>query len=137
MGNRDPGRKTWLDLADGAWVGREKSRREVLNEKGFIESVSVRANVRPDTVSAILSALIVETVHQLRTRGIVRWPGLGDFYLCRKKDQVFRTAKQGVQFIPEHYVLRFKPFYRLQRYFSRFSRILTGKSVVKLKDGES
>jgi nucleoid DNA-binding protein len=100
---------------------RELAKKGVLDEARFFRMLSEQNNyVDKETVRDFYMGLVRLITKELRDNGVARLPHLGDFALVRAKDRMGWAGKTWAM-LEGKYVLKFYPFEKWRKYFSKLS----------------
>lgn len=99
----------------------ELEKQGVFNKERFFRLLSEQNNyVDPKTVQDFYMGLVRLLTQELREKGVVRLPHLGDFALVKQKDKMGRVGKRNIM-ISGKYMLKFYPNNSWRKYFSKLS----------------
>lgn len=90
-----------------------------LNEDVFYRLLSEQCNyIAPEMVKTFYLALVRHVTSELRTRGVVRLPMLGDFYLLKQENTKGWNGKH-LTAIEGKYLLKFDPNETWKKYWTK------------------
>lgn len=102
---------------------RELAKTGIFSKKRFYRLLSEQNNYAdPEAMKEFYLGLVRCVTKELKEKGVVRLPYLGDFILLRQKPAVRWMGKSRVMAIGT-YMLKFRPNDTWKRYFNKMSKI--------------
>lgn len=93
-----------------------------LNASQFFTKISERANyLNEEVVREVYYELIRVAVYELRTKKVVKFPDFGEFRVTLHKEHMARDVTTGAMaLVPAYHIIKFKPDYKLKKFFHDF-----------------
>ena len=91
-----------------------------IRSEEFFRLVAVNAGITDlDVVKRVFYGMVRTISRELKEKQCIKLPDWGEFKLKAHKERKYRTTKTNEDIIlPERYLVKFTPDYKVKRYFS-------------------